>query len=126
MTRTQAIERVSRGAAHLDRVRPGWEHRINTRTLTLSDPCGCVIGQLCHVTFGYWNDAAKSLGVESVSDQRAMGFERDHNDMPIKYSEWEVESERRYQLLQDAWLEAIAERRSAPRVTIEKREGPDA
>lgn len=41
-------ERVARGAAWLDQKQPGWwrTHHIDLKTLDLSRPCFCVVGQL--------------------------------------------------------------------------------
>jgi hypothetical protein len=42
--------KVRRGAAYLDRVRPGWQWRVNPSTINLVSPTDCVLGQ----TFGYY------------------------------------------------------------------------
>lgn len=38
--------RVSVEAERLDRLYPGWEHKINTRRLNLSSHSRCILGQL--------------------------------------------------------------------------------
>lgn len=52
-------ERVARGAAWLDQVRPGWRDAIVLDTLDLISPCDCVLGQVyAQVSVagrsGYW------------------------------------------------------------------------
>lgn len=39
-------EAISRGIAWLDEQHPGWEGKIDLRTLDLSNSCFCVLGQL--------------------------------------------------------------------------------
>lgn len=54
-TTTQAevyAERVARGAAYLDGVRPGWRAEINKDTLNMADALDCIGGQLYGV---YWD-----------------------------------------------------------------------
>jgi hypothetical protein len=86
-------------------VKPGWARRIDTGTLTLHDPCGCIVGQLCGpVKRGLgFRTAAKALGV-GVSDVIAYGLDRDGGEM-IYFKSLEA-----YNVLQDAWIEAIADR----------------
>jgi hypothetical protein len=37
---------VAKGAAWLDQVHPGWEHKIDPSTLAMDNPWACVLGQL--------------------------------------------------------------------------------
>lgn len=39
-------ERVANGAAWLDKVNPGWEHKIDLSTLELKNSCRCILGQV--------------------------------------------------------------------------------
>lgn len=39
-------ERVERGAAWLDSVKPNWRDAVNVRVLDLSEPVDCVLGQV--------------------------------------------------------------------------------
>lgn len=95
MTQDEARARVAKGAAHLDRVRPGWFNRIDTGTLALRDPCGCIIGQLGD---GMYRRGFVELNITSVVP---FGF-----DLP-----WGgPDNPSNFQLLQDAWIEAIADR----------------
>lgn len=124
MTQDEARARVASGAAHLDQVRPGWFNRIDTGTLTLWDPCGCIVGQLVPGTsFGQsFATALALLGIiryderewilkdESDKDYgariSALGFDL----MPTEAMCSAVVGRKRHQLLQDAWIEAIADR----------------
>ena len=108
LTIQEARERVSRGAAHLDRVRPGWHERIDVGTLTLHDPCGCIVGQLCG-TGGQFRVGLKQLAMRSVAEARALGF--DLNEPGYQdFLECGGTRQQWYQPLQDAWIEAIAAR----------------
>lgn len=114
MTPTEARERVAKGAAHLDQVRPGWERRIDTGTLTLHDPCGCIVGQLCNT--GYMFSAGLvMLRVSEGKTAEALGFERDTwggepSGKLLTRAQVEAWSREQYGYLQDAWIEAIAAR----------------
>lgn len=105
MTSADARSRVARGAAHLDTVRPGWAGRIDTGTLTLHDPCGCIVGQLCRTGFLFLRGLVE-LGVDEFSPD-TLGFEIDDES-----ADWHdlTSKIKAYQPLQDAWLEAIADR----------------
>lgn len=101
---------VACGAAHLDKVRPGWAADIDIGTLTLHDPCGCVVGQLCRISkSSAFSDGLMALGVDSAE---SFGFERPSFIWPLDMSptQFHVEARRRYALLQEAWIEAIADR----------------
>lgn len=110
----EARLRVARGAAHLDRVRPGWHDRIDVGTLTLHDACGCVVGQLCGRNF---RSGLIALGVVTLS--AAFGFSSLLEGDADK-AEWrrllatlgpDAAMVTWYRPLQDAWIEAIAARR---------------
>lgn len=102
ISRQEARTRVQRGAALLDRDRPGWFNRIDVGTLTLSDPCGCIVGQL----IGNYDDCRQQLGLTwigavscglNITGRQAWDLAR----RPTRV----------WTLLQDAWIEAIADRR---------------
>lgn len=46
ITPERVRERVARGASYLDDVDPGWAHRVDPQTLSLSSGRHCVLGQL--------------------------------------------------------------------------------
>jgi hypothetical protein len=92
----EARIRVARGAAHLDRVKPGWHERIDVGTLTLHDPCGCIVGQLCK------GEYARGQTVLQISHPIRGGF-----DLPMSFG---VPVREFFRPLQDAWIEAIAAR----------------
>lgn len=109
LTMDEARARVAKGAAHLDVVRPGWERRIDVWTLTLHDPCGCIVGQLCGL---------QSLGAEAIGDPFERGCqmlfggsdETIYDTFGVELQEVAAYDRQRYQPLQDAWIEAIAAR----------------
>lgn len=102
ISQDEARARVQRGAAHLDVVRPGWFNRIDVGTLTLSDPCGCIVGQLCG---GYWL-GLELLGIKhGDSYSLGVGIKRGADFMD------EADVDAAWVPIQSAWVEAIADRR---------------
>lgn len=109
----EARTRVARGAAHLDQVRPGWFNRIDVGTLTLSSPCRCVLAQAySELRSDEYDDdlytkAAKAAGLRWLGPAKEtidLGFYCYGDD---------------YGIVQDAWIEAIADRRLASAKLIE-------
>lgn len=103
LTQEEATTRVARGAAHLDQVRPGWFTRIDVGTLTMWDPCGCIVGQLC----GNFNRDLKRV-FHSSMHAVACGANL------LEQGAWlNGEPGAVWGVLQDAWITAIADRRLA-------------
>ena len=120
LTHAEAVRRVSSGAAFLDGVRPGWHDRVNLATLTLSDPCECIVAQLGGTVMRggayrraesqarYGAQAAQLLGlsVDAYLDlatvTAALGFDFDwqQGGTPADFP-----------ALQEAWVAAITARR---------------
>lgn len=115
LTIEEARGRVAVGAAHLDRVRPGWENQIDVGTLTLRDPCRCIVGQLCGADF------VAGLRALAIPEQwldfkaKEFGFALLDIFCMEKYPYEKIKE--RYAMLQDAWVEAIYERRVAASLT---------
>jgi hypothetical protein len=103
ISQVDASARVARGAALLDVVRPGWFNRIDVGTLTLHDPCGCIVGQL----------AGHRGSCDNYTDEWIDLFGANGGDQHGVFVMYDgVGSVRAaYQTLQDAWIEAIADRR---------------
>lgn len=113
LTKAQARARVARGAAHLDKARPGWFNRIDVGTLTLHEACGCIVGQLCGLqaygglAAGEPFNTGVALLFGRTSYAEAMGVslgtyeDFDDDDRPGAG----------YRLLQDCWIREIAARR---------------
>lgn len=126
LTQAQADERVAKGAAHLDKVRPGWERQIDTGTLTLHDPCGCIVGQLIPGTTEDSFDAGlRLLGIKN--DGFDVGVSLRVSECLIVSShegivDWfNASSTARkelirpgFQVLQNAWIREIAQRLLSP------------
>ena len=109
MTQAEARARVARGAAHLDQVRPGWFRRIDTGTLTLHDPCGCIVGQLCG-TGDAFRYGLQILEVKQ-GDEEEFGFELPIAERIAHYpNEFFAIRANLFRPLQDAWIDAIADR----------------
>lgn len=108
LTSEDARARVAKGAAHLDTVRPGWFNRIDVGTLTLHDPCGCIVGQLCGTNRDEFYSAVQSLFQSGARWEWGVELktEDSHGSFGVPIAE-------RYQPLQDAWIEAIADRKLA-------------
>lgn len=68
-------ERVAKGAAWLDEVRPGWRDAINLDALDIGSSCDCVCGHVfaadtdCDSGFGF---ALDNLGIAGID--RDLGF----------------------------------------------------
>lgn len=109
MTKSQARERVARGAAFLDQARPGWAHEIDPGLLDLSDSCYCVLGQL----IGDY-EASKVFplpkGVGEIDDAD-IGFHILHyDDLSHPFLCECAECLSNWTTLQNAWIDAIADR----------------
>lgn len=101
-------ERVERGANLLDERAPGWYDRIKIQTLVMSEPCKCVIGQVFLIEpDGLDHDQYKAitsdLGLPGQLDVY-YGFEVSDDDDALDYNA-------EYQLLHDAWIDLIEQRR---------------
>lgn len=96
MTVTEARERVAKGAALMDQVRPGWAQEINPATLQMRSLCNCIIGQC------YGDYERIHLVLPDGERGRTFGFDLSASDGSADPSSWMV--------LQDAWIEAIADR----------------
>ncbi len=123
LTKQEAEARVTRAVARLDAVRPDWVRQIDPGTLTLHDPCGCIVGQLTPMEWctsfedlareTFHEEAHRFNGFESIAAY--YGCELVDRDWPMydpTMSETDGELWRRaaFQPLQDAWIAAIAER----------------
>jgi hypothetical protein len=53
-------DRVEKGAALLDRARPGWEREVSPQALLMCSGCDCVLGQL----YGHFLAGIDALGVD--------------------------------------------------------------
>lgn len=92
---TDIDERVERGAALLDQVRPGWHIEVDITRLHLGSYTRCVLGQL----FGEFRDGTAVLFPGDAAESIAYGFDGDdeHTDLTL------------------AWLDLINERRWSAR-----------
>jgi hypothetical protein len=93
-------ERVAAGAAHLDRLCPGWAHLVDPDSLDMSLSGWCVLGQV----FGNFWTAIREIfpALDDVEASRLAaqeGFQADG---------WKNDDD--YHRLRDAWLAEIAAR----------------
>ncbi len=63
-----AIKSVRRGAAFLDKERPGWADKINVPRLDIGSPSDCIVGQL------HGGDFCAGLLTLKVDDTESLGF----------------------------------------------------
>lgn len=99
LTTDEARARVAKGAAHLDDVRPDWFNRIDVGTLTLRSHCSCIVGQLGAFGKGYYKEWMEV-------------FDAQHDAMECGvFISPGAGSNEAYARLQDAWIDAIADRR---------------
>lgn len=103
LTKEEAEARVAKGAAHLDRVWPGWAARIDVGTLALSSCVFCVIGQL---SGGDYTDVLTDFELGAYPEH----YNADHYGFDIS----EDGDMSDFKRLQDAWVAAIADRRLSP------------
>lgn len=77
MSTTKIPANVERGAAFLDERVPGWEEKLNLRTLNVSSTRGCVLGQLHRKNRGDYAAYARGLETLGLSDREAarLGFD---------------------------------------------------
>lgn len=86
--------RAARGAAHLDAVRPGWHHRVDTDTLNIASGGRCALGQVygsygAGLTQGHVGSAAPSFGMVAMTSN--------------------IDAE--YRALTEAWVREVENRR---------------
>lgn len=98
-----ARARVAKGAALLDATRPGWAATIDVGVLDLDSACFCVLGQI----YGNYYAAAQKLFHDSCK-HREHGFWA--GPVPRESVPTYEQARADYRLLQDAWIDAIADR----------------
>lgn len=110
ITQAEANTRVARGAAYLDQVRPGWQDRIDVGTLTLHDPCGCIVGQLCPMKepLCRFTRGLEALGMvyKPYGQAATLGL-----DLRMEELSDQDPREQAFAPLQNAWIQEIAQRR---------------
>ncbi len=79
---------VERGAQFLDKEMPGWEERVDLSSLSLRDPCKCVVGHL------YGNYCAVIGGLIQDGEPSEYGFDINYwatdKDWNALTEEWRV------------------------------------
>lgn len=116
ITPDQARERVQQGAAYLDDVDPGWHRRIDSEILELGDGKHCILGQL-HGEFrlglGRSNLISMSSAPRASLSPVAYGFKCVEN-VPEAWQAYD------YDLLNEAWRQAVRARQDADPVLNEE------
>lgn len=104
MTVTEARERVARGAALLDQHVPGWAAQIDVGKLSIAGTT-CIAFQLGHKVGGYEGGSDAYLWTHRQIDMMGRGHK-----VGFFYPDGETNPAGAFALLQDAWIEAIADR----------------
>lgn len=113
--RTQQItpnavrERVERGAAYLDDVDPGWYRRVNADTLELDDGKHCILGQL-HGEFRLGLGRSHLISMSSAPRASLSPVSYGFKCVEGVSDDWQA---RDYELLNEAWKEAVRTRQEA-------------
>lgn len=90
----------------LDAKRPGWAQRIDTGTLDLELDWRCVLGQL----YGsYCHAVRREFGWNTYDDYMPEDAPQAQHGFTVS-GLWVDGGDPRWNLLQDAWIEAIADR----------------
>ena len=126
---TSIQRRVARGAAKLDQVMPGWERKIDTSTLMMSDSYCCIVGQLCGNFFH--NVTALLYGFRGFPNNGYVGWEYGVQISPEDREIYKSTSSTSpaYTLLEKAWIEEIEMRlffSLKPKVSVEAQTSVDA
>jgi hypothetical protein len=129
MTAAEARERVARGAALLDEKQPGWEYEIDPGTLDLANGCLCVLGQVFgnfYASIGWMTGETRGQAHFPLASE--YGFWAPTSNA-VWTSEIGNQINAEYHALQNAWIEAIADRLvTAPALAVdgERVELPEA
>jgi hypothetical protein len=95
-TTDQARRRVAAGATLLDARQPDWFSRLDVGRLDLHSACRCIVGQV-------YGDYDVIVG-GALSDVNS-----EHHGFTLNCTPFEDDDEA-WRMLQDAWIEAIADR----------------
>ena len=105
MTRAQATTLTNAGAKALDERRPGWASLIDVGRLDMTSCTDCVLGQLG----GLYVWSGETIYGDLAEEAAAYGF--DLMDPRGRITQTVKERMMRdFRVLQDAWIEQIAER----------------
>jgi len=97
-------QRVQRGAAYLDAIKPGWAHKIDVEELDITCACQCVLGQL----YGnFWTDPeSDELLTQSGSFKQSITLGFNYDEDSDDYQQIPA-------ILERLWRHQIKKRRAA-------------
>lgn len=106
-------KRVERGAALLDRERPGWEEDVDLGRLQMTSTCDCILGQIFGTYTSGFKELVRNLPSQFLFSSRDHGFTADGAPTapPALLGEW-ID-------LGNAWAAEIERRRKAAAVLAE-------
>lgn len=105
----KARERVQRGATYLDDVDPEWYRRVDAETLALGDGRHCILGQL-HGEFRLGLGRSQLLTMSSAPRASLSPVAYGFKCVEGVPEPWQA---RDYELLNDAWRDAVRRRQEA-------------
>jgi hypothetical protein len=105
----KARERVRRGAAYLDDVDPEWYRRVDAETLELGDGRHCILGQL-HGEFRLGLGRSHLISMSSAPRASLSPVAYGFKCVEGVPEPWQA---RDYELLNDAWRDAVRRRQAA-------------
>ncbi|HYE80030.1 MAG TPA: hypothetical protein VEI97_18785 [bacterium] len=110
ITQEMARERVARGAALLDEQAPGWAEKVNVGWLDMSYATRCVLGQL----YGNYDAGMAVLFPVLGRFVFTRAWKGQAYGFFLYGPKYGAVTEANYRALQEAWVEAIADRVCAP------------
>jgi hypothetical protein len=105
----KARERVQRGATYLDNIDPEWYRRVDAETLALGDGRHCILGQL-HGEFRLGLGRSQLLTMSSAPRASLSPVAHGFKCVEGVPEPWQ---DRDYELLNDAWRDAVRRRQEA-------------
>lgn len=108
ITPEKARERVQRGAAFLDNADPEWYRRVDPETLALSDGHHCVLGQI-HGEFRLGLGRSHLISLSSAPRASLSPVAYGFKCVDGVSDDWQ---KRDYDLLDEAWKEAVQNRQA--------------
>lgn len=109
ITPERVRERVQRGAAYLDEVDPGWYRHVDADTLELGDGRHCILGQM-HGEFRLGLGRSHLISMSSAPRASLSPVAYGFKCVDGVSEEWQVYD---YELLNEAWKEAVRTRQEA-------------
>lgn len=118
---------VDRGAALLDKKKPGWWKQIVFKNLDMGDSCRCVLGQVYErdakpargdVVSGYWWDVSGYWW--ALEEGPLLGVNAEHYGFDVPNYDYEDDFTQGYKHLRARWMDKVRERKAAAKAAKPK------